>query len=56
MCLFLVVYVFLCILQGNNEKMEEPVDIDNINDDNVANAYNDNLLNNYLNGKQNLTS
>jgi len=37
------------------KKMEEPMDIDNINDDDT-NVCNDNMLNIYLNGKQNWTS
>jgi len=52
---FLILYVFLFIHQGN-EKMEELVDINNIIDDDLANLCNDDMLNNYLNGKQNLTS
>lgn len=32
------------------------MDIDGINDDNDANVCNDNILNNNLSGKQNLTS
>ncbi|XP_060862220.1 uncharacterized protein LOC132939184 isoform X2 [Metopolophium dirhodum] len=57
-------YEIICKLKNNNllteedpniqlfgnEKMEELVDIDNINDDDVANECIDNMLNNYLNG------
>lgn len=42
-------------LEGHNEKIEDPMDIENINDDDT-NVCNDNMLNIYLNGKQNWTS